>query len=608
MKKFYTLLLFVLAIPMSTMAQQITHRFPAVTITWTSDGKAQTGYLPAWDALTADGNFRVQATTVPEEDPIPEGGGWDSSGGGAPGDGIIITGVGNQAKVRRAPRHAEGIIVCGYLAINNNMSNTPLTSIWASTCHIIVNGVDKEYGPNSENGTAWELTYGDLFTEEEMPDETMRAERLFIEVNDHHITGNHVVPETANDSKFVEEGNVTTYNIVGIGDCAYYNRYPRTEAQIANMNHEPFMRATTLTIPAHIKSLGARCFYGAGLLTKVTIADDSQIKTIPTYCFARNLSLREINIPASVTTINKAAFGNCALGKIQFDSNRSTPPTLNSAFSDASSTNPSTNTKLCAVWVNSIETVKAFRSKSTVWNDFPFCILFDLKKEIVTYCSDLLINPKSLKFGTGMTMNDPTSGSTTNNNPNSWSYDTDPDSLKLYYVATDKPQNPQTNERTISLTQMTLSAAPSGYGVLISGKPGKHPLFIREVGATTTAVQTLMVGTLESTPWFEEEGYSHYLLKDGKFYLWGWDALAANKAYLRLPTDYFDDIHTAKELNIVIGEEEGETDGIKAIDNSQLRIENGVVYDLQGRVVSTNGMDALPKGIYIMNGKKYVFN
>ena len=58
---------------------------------------------------------------------------------------------------------------------------------------------------------------------------------------------------------------------------------------------------------------------------------------------------------------------------------------------------------------------------------------------------------------------------------------------------------------------------------------------------------------------------------------------------------------------ISIGENEfeggEETDGIKSIDNSRFN-NNGLVYDLQGRVVSTKGIGALPKGMYIMNGKK----
>ena len=601
MKKLYTLLLMVFAIPMSSMAQT-THLFPTLTIKLVKDGVETTDnyYLPAWDALTEDGNVRVQATSDPVEDPIPEGGGWDAGGGGAPGGGIIINGAPSLSKIRRAPRHADGKIVAGHLALHKTSGNLPLGSVWTSTINIYY-GDETAPRKTAENLEAWNLTYGDILTTEEMPDEKMRAERLFIEVNEHNITGDYIIPETANDSKFAEEGNVTTYNIKSIGEAAFYNIAPKQLDQYTpdanGIRHHPFMRATSLTIPAHITSLGKRCFYGAPLLAKVSIADDSSIKTIPRHCFARNNSLREINIPASVTKIEGLAFGNCALGKIQFDMQRSTPPTLDgSPFGNAMTSEPPTDTKLCAVWVKDIETVKAFRSKSTTWNGFSFCVPFELKKEIVTYCSDLLLSPKRLELGSGM-MNE--TGGKKNNNPNKWVVDTDANSLKLYYVATDKPQNPQTNSRTISISQMVLSAAPSGYGVLISGEPGIHPLYIRDVDAKTTEVQTLMVGTIETTPWFEETGYANYLLKDGKFYLWGSGDLAANKAYLKLPTDYFDGRTSAKELNIVF-EGNDDTDGMQGVAVTESNADDAW-YTLQGVRVETPH-----HGIFIRGGKKYV--
>lgn len=52
--------------------------------------------------------------------------------------------------------------------------------------------------------------------------------------------------------------------------------------------------------------------------------------------------------------------------------------------------------------------------------------------------------------------------------------------------------------------------------------------------------------------------------------------------------------------------EGGETDDIQSIENGILTIDNNVVYDMQGRVASTTGLKALPKGMYIMNGKKFV--
>ena len=605
MKKFYTLLLFVLAIPMSTMAQ-ITHRFPELIIKEVTNGTegSRVYYLAAWDALTAEGFLRVQATTVPEEDPIPEAGGWDSSGSGAPGDGIIINGAPSLSKIRRAPRHAEGKIVNGHSAVVKDNSTYPITAIWKSTINVYYNNNLRKTAVNLE---AWDLTYGDILTTEEMPDETMRAERLFIEVNEHNISGDYVIPEVATDSKFAEEGSVTTYNIVGIGDCAFYNRFPRQldqyEADANGVKHEPFMRATTLTIPKHIKSLGERSFYGAGFLTKVTIADESNITTIPTYCFSRCLSLREINIPNSVTKIGSYAFGNTALGKIQFGKDRSTPPTITSAFSDASSSTPSTNKALCAVWVKDLETVKAFRNASTDWNALSFCVPFELKKQIVSYCSDLPLSAKSLQLGSGMIMNDPASGSTTYYNPNTWVLETNEDSLKMYYFSKSKDKlNPQiqNGQRTITMTQLPTDLAVKEIGVLMSGLPGVHPLYIKPANTSPTTYENYLVGTLESTPWFEEEGYTNYLLKDGKFYLWGWDALAANKAYLKLPNDLFDGRPGAKELNIVFDDETGETDAVKGVTVAHNYADNAW-YTLQGvRVESPQ------RGVFIRGGKKYV--
>ena len=46
---------------------------------------------------------------------------------------------------------------------------------------------------------------------------------------------------------------------------------------------------------------------------------------------------------------------------------------------------------------------------------------------------------------------------------------------------------------------------------------------------------------------------------------------------------------------------EGETTGINSIDNGQLIMDNGAVYDLQGRRVVNPS-----RGLYIVNGKKVV--
>ncbi len=65
--------------------------------------------------------------------------------------------------------------------------------------------------------------------------------------------------------------------------------------------------------------------------------------------------------------------------------------------------------------------------------------------------------------------------------------------------------------------------------------------------------------------------------------------------------------NTARALTFSFGEE---TTGINSIDNGQLIMDNGAVYDLQGRKVSEASASSvnsvLPKGLYIINGKKVV--
>ena len=49
------------------------------------------------------------------------------------------------------------------------------------------------------------------------------------------------------------------------------------------------------------------------------------------------------------------------------------------------------------------------------------------------------------------------------------------------------------------------------------------------------------------------------------------------------------------------------TVGIQQMENGERRMENDGIYDLSGRRVSTSSVPAvLPKGIYIVNGKRVV--
>jgi hypothetical protein len=86
---------------------------------------------------------------------------------------------------------------------------------------------------------------------------------------------------------------------------------------------------------------------------------------------------------------------------------------------------------------------------------------------------------------------------------------------------------------------------------------------------------------------------TNYILKDGAFHPTSGGTVKANKAYLQIPTS------AAREgaLSIDFGDE---TTEIKTTDFTDYT-DSGAIYDLQGRRVSHP-----TKGLYIINGKKYV--
>ena len=591
MKKLYIIMLAVLAVPMCASAQDAPeHLFPAITFHVVGNDVEYT--VPAWDAKASKGE-RVQRTEVTNP-----GGGGDEPGPGGPGSPGPNVGDEDAVGVEY-----NGIIVasaCGIrsedIGETNNARaaytiNDENDSIFPAHSNIVINGV--EYDPVT-------VTYGDILVDFD-PD--LGEEKLF---STDYVSGNYVIPSTA--EPFEQDEYASKYNIVGLGDNAYWNwNYNTSGVKFKTV----VFRAKSLTIPAHIKFLGRRCFQGAGVLTKVEIADDSEIEVLPYGCFAHGQRLREINIPASVSSIEEHALGGLRyLGKIVFAADE-TPTVHENAFVKIGTSGASEVVKAnCAIWVNSMNAVRNFRTaNSSMWNVFPFCYPLELKKQLISYCSDLVLSHQYLVLGTGTT-------------GNTWALYEDSvnalggEHLRLYYVNKQKqyldPSYDQENgQYTIKLLQMKENPAKPGFGLLITGDPGIHEMYVKPEGTSgNTTKNNLLVGTLEATDMtsiINDAQNDIYLLKDGTFYRCTGGTLAANKAYLKLPKDTFDGIRTtdAKEINIEFGQEGDDTDGIVAIDNSQLTIDN--VYDLSGRKVAENAqLSTLPKGIYIVNGKKYI--
>lgn len=626
MKKYFIILIFVFAFSMNAMAQ---HLFPEVHFTWTDSNGNEIEYMvPAWDALTTN-KERVQKVIpdgggdgpggddgggddtggddtggddtggdgIVDDDggsssavePDPDSPGWGTGGGGAPGEDIIF---GAPAKVnRRAPRAMDGIIVASACAIDTRGVGfdgfNPRGGFDPKT--IVINGVSYD---------ATTVTYGKIFGTS-FDSELGKQKLIQLGSSTYISDADYTIPETA--TPFSQDEDASVYNIVGIGDAAYYNS---TFGSTSNV----FFRATSVTIPKHIKSLGRRCFQAGGRLTKITFAEDSEIEELPEGCFAHCMSLREIYIPASITKIEAGALGGCGgLGKIVFAADH-TPTVNDNAFVKLGTSSALDLEKQnCAVWVNSIETIRQFRDNNSLWNDFAFCIPFEMKKQIISYCSDLLLSQAPLVLGEGQVTEN---SSHVRTNANKWTVDKTVqfggEILKLYYVNEQKSiLNPQVvdGHYQITLQQMENSCANSGFGVLITGDPGIRELYVRAVGtAYNTTSHNILVGTLEPTDMtniITDTSNDIYLLKDGAFHKCTGGTLAAHKAYLKLPKSTFRT--NAKEITIELGSEEGgDTDGIQGVVVTDHDVDD-TWYSVQGIQVKTP-----THGVFIRGGKKYV--
>lgn len=106
----------------------------------------------------------------------------------------------------------------------------------------------------------------------------------------------------------------------------------------------------------------------------------------------------------------------------------------------------------------------------------------------------------------------------------------------------------------------------------------------------------MLVGVTQATNIGKTDGdKTNLILKDAAFHPTSGGTIAANKAYLQIPTS---SMPTSPNARFEISFSENETSGIEHMS----KIENdNIFYDLQGRKVS------LPmKGLYILNGKKVI--
>ena len=150
----------------------------------------------------------------------------------------------------------------------------------------------------------------------------------------------------------------------------------------------------------------------------------------------------------------------------------------------------------------------------------------------------------------------------------------------------------------ITISKIVNGIIPANTGVLLKGAKGTYTLKAQDAAATVgTNLFKANVTASELSP-TEGDNTNFILVPDGeggvKFAKVSGGTLGAYKAYLQLPTSSA----TARELSISF--DEGETTGISAALMNNERM-NNEVYNLAGQRVAQP-----TKGLYIVNGKKYI--
>ena len=140
---------------------------------------------------------------------------------------------------------------------------------------------------------------------------------------------------------------------------------------------------------------------------------------------------------------------------------------------------------------------------------------------------------------------------------------------------------------TITLKEIAGDYIPANTGVVVSGSEGTYNAAVTSTGAKLTATNLLKPWLTAGVPTESE----YYTLAAGPcFKKSSGGTLAAGKAYLVLPEE-----SSARELKVTFGDETTSISTLSATDSSD------EIYNLQGQRLT-----APQKGLYIVNGKKYM--
>lgn len=153
-----------------------------------------------------------------------------------------------------------------------------------------------------------------------------------------------------------------------------------------------------------------------------------------------------------------------------------------------------------------------------------------------------------------------------------------------------------------TVTFQPVTSAPANTGLLLV-KEGGATEDITVIDAAPSVGDNLLVATVTTTTLPTETGFLNYVLAD-KSGAFGFFRAANNyrsqagKAYLRINANDAPS-SSAKGLTLNFGDETG-----IELNTTNLNVQTSNLYNLQGQRLNTQTSNLIPKGIYILNGKK----
>ena len=316
---------------------------------------------------------------------------------------------------------------------------------------------------------------------------------------------------------------------------------------------------TSITIPEGVTSIGWNTFQNCSGLTSITIPKG--VTRIGGEAFKNCSGLTSITIPEGVTSIGKSAFWGCSSLTSVICKSKKPASCSGSAFS-------SYQPRL----IIPIGSEEAYAS-ATEWKDFTNRSVFKTFDHAVTSFADAekIDLDNAYRVGDEKTF----AAAATKD-------------LKAYQFTGSAVNG------TIYGTEVK-GIVPAGTGLLMTGTEGATYVFPLTSGDATADVSgNKLVGVTTDTDLSTlTDGNSHYVYDNDVFQLQNTGTIAANEAYLSLPTSDTD------KINVSLG---GAT-GIKGI--AAENEDHGAWYTLDGVKINEKPTS---KGLYIHNGKKVIVN